>query len=368
MTQDAPELPQLTDRQERILSLIVREYVRRPEPVSSKYLAENELNVSSATIRNEMAVLEELGFVASPHTSAGRVPTEAGYRYFVKRLLKEAELPESERRSIMGQFQASVPDVQAWMRLAVSTLSRTVHSAALVTSPQSTSRSQFKHVELIATQGRLALMVLVLYGGHVRQNMLTLAEPLSQEALSAAAARLNAMCTMLDSEQIRLKGRTLDTPLEREVIDLIADALSEADRSQYSIAYQEGLREALPNLNDGDAVQQALRLLEESSLLGAIFSEALGAQVDGVQVVIGGEGRWSEVRDLSLVLTRYGVDGQAIGLLGLLGPTRMRYGRAIASVRFVAGLMSNLLLNVYTLGDSSGTPNAAPDRPALPPG
>jgi len=348
------------------LALIVREYVRRSEPVSSKYLAENELNVSSATIRNEMAVLEELGFITSPHTSAGRVPTEAGYRYFVKRLLKEVELSETERRSITEQFQASTSDVQAWMRLAVATLARTARSAALVTTPQSTRRSQFKHVELIATQGRMALMVLVLYGGTVRQHMLTLAEAVPQEMLSATAARLNALCDTLDSDQIRLKGRTLDTPLEREVIDLIAESLAEADRNQYNVAYQEGLREVLPDLSDGEAAQQALHLLEGSSLLGAIFSEA-DLHHDGVRVVIGGEGRWAEVRRLSLVLARYGVDEQAIGLIGVIGPTRMRYGRAIASVRFVAGLMSDMLLNVYTVGSGNSGTNTA-DRPALPPG
>ncbi len=357
MNQDAPELPQLTERQERILTLIVRSYTTRPEPVSSKALAENDLNVSSATIRNEMAALEELGFVTSPHTSAGRVPTEAGYRYFVKRLLNEVELSHAEQRAITKHFRASSADVQSWMRLAVSTLARTAHSAALVTTPRATNRSQFKHVELIATQGRIALMVLVLYGGQVRQHMLTLAEPVPQEALSSTAARLNALCDLLDADQVRAKGRTLDITLEREVIDLIADTMHNADASPHTEVYQGGLREVLPEFAEREATQQALHLLEEQSLLDTIFSEALGAHVDGVQVVIGGEGRWSEVRHLSLVLARYGVDEQAVGLLGVLGPTRMRYGRAIASVRFLAGLMSGLLLDVYS--DSNERPGSS---------
>jgi heat-inducible transcriptional repressor len=130
--------------------------------------------------------------------------------------------------------------------------------------------------------------------------------------------------------------------------ELIADTMHNADVSQNTEVYQDGLREVLPEFAEREATQQALHLLEEGSLLDAIFSEALGAQVDGVQVIIGGEGRWSEVRHLSLVLARYGVDEQAVGLLGVLGPTRMRYGRAIASVRFLAGVMTGLLLNAYS--------------------
>ncbi len=358
MNQDAMILPQLTERQEKILALIVREYTTRPEPVGSKYLADTGLNVSSATIRNDMVVLEEMGYIASPHTSAGRVPTEAGYRYFVKRLLNEVELSAEEQRGIADEFHKSA-DVQGWMRQAVATLARTAHSAALVTAPYASS-SQFKHVELIATQGRLVLMVLVLYGGNVRQQMLTLADSLVQEVLSATASRLNALCDGLTAEQIRLKARTLDSPLEREVIDLIADTMQDADAYQHAIAYRDGLSDVLSEFTESAAAQQALRVLEEHSLIGAIFSEMLGEQsadVQDVQVVIGGEGRWSEIRHLSLVLTRYGVIGQATGMLGVLGPTRMRYGRAIASVRYVAGLMSHLLMDVYT--DEAKTANIA---------
>ena len=370
MIQDAPELPHLTDRQERILALIVREYVSRPDPVSSKHLAETELNVSSATIRNDMAVLEELGFVLSPHTSAGRIPTEAGYRYFVKRLLNEIDLSTDEQRQITDQFRTSGSDLQNWMRLAVATLSRTSHAGALVTTPRASRLSQFKHVELIVTQGRLVLMVLVLYGGQVRQQMLTLAEALPQEILSTVAARLNAICDLLDADQVRARGRSFDAPLEREVIELIADTMRIADDSQHAIVYQDGLREMLPEFSEQAAAQQALRVLEEQSLIGAIFNEALGADVGGVQVVIGGEGRWSEVRHLSLVLARYGAGEQSSGLLGVIGPTRMRYGRAIASVRFIAGLMSGLLLDVYNGGSGTigPTPNSSDSLGLKPPG
>ncbi len=346
MNQDAVTPPQLTERQEKILALIVRAYITRPEPVGSKYLADTGLNVSSATIRNEMAVLEELGLVISPHTSAGRIPTEGGYRYFVKRLLNEVELSAEEQQTISADFHNSSADIEGWMRLAVSTLARTARSAALVTTPRA-NNIQFKHVELISTQGRLVLMVLVLYGGSVRQQMLTLADVLPQETLSTAANRLNSLCDTLNSEQVRLKGRTLDLPLEREVMELIAETLSDADSRQHVVAYRDGLSDVLAEFTESEAAQQALRFMEGQTLLSAIFSDAPGEQIDGVQVMIGGEGRFAEVRHLSIILTRYGVTGQATGMLGVLGPTRMRYGRAIASVRYVAGLMSHLLIDVY---------------------
>lgn len=342
---DEPTLAQLTDRQENILALIVRAYVTRPEPVGSKSLTEMGISSSSATVRNEMAVLEELGYISQPHTSAGRIPTETGYRYFVRRLLHDSELTADEQKTIADQFQARTGDLEAGLRLAVATLARTTHGAALVTKPQ-TASGQFKHIELISTQGRLVLMVLVMYGGTVRQQMLTLAETLAQDALSAAATRLNALCDKLNHDQIRQKARILDTLLDRELMELVAETMTDHD-SIPAVAYREGLTGIVSEFEASEGVQQAVRVMEEGSLLGAIVGDQVGAQVGEVKVVIGGEGRWEEIRHLSIVLTRYGVDNQMTGMIGVLGPTRMRYGRAIASVRYVAGLMSGMLVNWY---------------------
>ncbi len=347
MTPDVMEQPELTERQQQILALIVREYINRPEPVGSKHLSEHFLtSISSATIRNDMAALEDLGFVIAPHTSAGRIPTEAGYRYFVKHLLNEAELSPEERHTIAEKFSHAASDLDESMRLAVSTLARTSRGAALVTAPRALS-NQFKHLELISTQGRLVLMVLVLYGGDVRQQMLTFTEPLTQDLLSSAARHLNAACDGLTSEQIRLKSRQADNDLERAILDIIADAIEESDTKQHPVAYREGLSEMLPEFTESEGAQQALRLMEERNVLGGVLSETLDEHIGRVQVVIGGEGRWEELRHLSIVFSRYGVHGQATGSLVVFGPTRMRYGRAIPAVRYIAGLMSSMLVDVY---------------------
>ena len=172
MNIDETVLPELTRRQEEILTYIVRAYTESPEPVSSKYLVETfNLSFSSATIRNEMAVLEELGYITAPHTSAGRVPTESGYRYFVKRLITTGEITSIEKSHISDKLKTIPLASEQWMLLVATMLARTAHTAALVTPPVA-NLSRFKHLELIAIQGRLVLMVIVLDGGAVHQQML----------------------------------------------------------------------------------------------------------------------------------------------------------------------------------------------------
>ncbi|MCC7208121.1 MAG: heat-inducible transcription repressor HrcA [Anaerolineae bacterium] len=356
METDAADLPELTERQERILSLIVREYSSRPdpEPVGSKFLAETYLeNVSSATVRNEMARLEELGLLSAPHTSAGRVPTAKGYRYFVRRLLNEQdrELPAEEKESIARRFDEVHGDPESWLPLAASTLAEAARGAALVTSPTAMN-SQYKHLALISTHGPIVMMVLVLQSGYVRQQVLTLAEALPQESLTAIANRLNGVCAGLTGELVRTKARTMGNELDREILEVAADAMSDVDSGPGQIVYHDGLSDVLPEFREQEGARQVLRVMEERSALQHILSDALNHSIGQVAVIIAGDGRWDEVRHLGLVLSRYGVRGQALGSLVVIGPTRMRYGRAISAVGYVAGLMSNLMIRAY------GSPDA----------
>ena len=176
-------LPSLSSRQEDILTCIVQAYSDRPEPVGSRHLVENfQLNISSATVRNEMAQLEDMGYIAAPHTSAGRVPTAAGFRYFVRRLLQTRSLTRGEQSHISERVGTLQSGMEQWMRRTAALLARSMQTASIVTPPVSQANS-FKHVELISIQGRLALMVLVLTSGSVHQRMLTLAEPVPQTKL-----------------------------------------------------------------------------------------------------------------------------------------------------------------------------------------
>ncbi len=342
-------MDELTSRQEMLLGLIIREYIETAVPVSSKALVDKyKLDFSSATVRNEMVALTEQGFLRQPHTSAGREPTEAGYRYFVQRIVGDNELPVAERRTISHQFYQAPKDIDEWMRLAASVLAHHAHGASLVTAPQQL-KARFKHLELISTQGRMVLLVLVLHGGEVRQQMLTLAEPANQDQLSDAARHIIALGRNQTAEGVLAQAARLPT-LEQEVLRLVAEMMHKAEAFSAGEIFRDGVTNVLaePEFAASETARQALRVLEERTYLEEFLAKTIGPNVAGVQVVIGGENSWQELKECSMVLARYGVAGYTTGAMGVLGPQRMAYGRAISTVRFVAGLMSDLMYEIYS--------------------
>jgi heat-inducible transcriptional repressor len=344
------DMTDLTPRQRAILGLVVREYIREAAPVGSRLLVERyNLGVSSATVRNEMARMEELGYLTHPHTSAGRVPTDLGYRYFVERLLQETELPLAERRTIAHQFQQVRQRFDEWMPLAASVLVRTTRNAALVAAPQVAS-ARYRYLQLLSTQGRMVLLVLVLQGGMVRQQLLTLPEPMSQAVLSEAADRLNQLFAGLSVRGLAARLSELPT-FETQVAQLIIGLMGPSDTSPAEV-YQDGLSELLqePEFSEGEAAQGILRVLGEASFVDAVMADALSPAVGSVRVMIGGEGRFDQLHTCSIVLSRYGVTGLATGALGVVGPTRLGYGRAISAVRFVGNLLSDLVYDAFGAG------------------
>jgi heat-inducible transcriptional repressor len=346
-------MTELSERQKQILALVIRDYIDTAHPVSSKRLLEvYNVENSSATVRNEMGDLTDMGFLRQPHTSAGRVPTEDGYRYFVSQLMGQTELPLPTKRMIIHQFYQAGSDLDRWMRLAASVLAHQSQAASLVTAPHA-ERSVFKHLELISTLGRQVLLILVLSSGEVSQQMLALAEPVTQEKLSSAAQHLNTLLVGMDADGIAALPATLQLEaLENDIIKLIVDELRKSRELLAGEVYRDGLSHVLaePEFSEIDVARNALRILEERPLLEDLISRTVmtSENMGGVQVLIGGEGTWEELKDCSVVLARYGVPGLATGTLGVLGPIRMPYGRTISTVRFVAGLLSNLLVEVLT--------------------
>lgn len=338
----------LSDRQQTILALVVRDYTDSAKPIGSKRLIERyRMEVSSATIRNEMAALTDAGYLRQPHTSAGRVPTEAGYRYFVRGLLGDAELPSAEKRLISHQFHQAHADIDEWVRLSASVLAQHSHAASLVTTPRP-ELAIFKHLKLIATQGQQVLLVLVLQGGDVRQQILTLAKVVGQTQLEAIASQITATCNSKDTARVTEQiDRYSD--LAQDITRLVAEMMERADAVWAGEIHRDGLSNVLsqPEFVNSDSARSALRLLEERSFLEEVLANVLSPNVGGVQVVIGGEGGWEELRECSMVLTRYGAPGYATGALGVLGPTRMAYGRTISAVRYVAGLLTELVMETY---------------------
>ena len=338
-------MTELTERQKTLLLVIIRDYIDAAQPVGSKRLVDRyHLDLSSATIRNEMAALTEMGYLRQPHTSAGRVPTEEGYRLFVSEMMNQAELPQSVQNTISHQFHQARPGVDQWMHLAASVLAHQSQGVSMVTAPRA-EKVRFQHVELISTQGRQLLMVLVLVGGEVSQQLLTLAEPVSQERLSQTAARLNRVLVSLAADDVAAQPGRSDA-LEQDIVTLIAADMRRATESISGEIYTDGLTNVLsePEFSESDDARRALKLFEERSTLQDLLARTtVNSTVGGLQVLIGGEGGWEELRQCSMVLARYGVPGLATGTLGVLGPMRMSYARTIPTVRFVASLLSNLV-------------------------
>ncbi len=341
---------QLTPRQREILKVLVQEYIGSAIPVgSSTVRLAGSLDVSSATIRNELASLEELGYLVQPHTSAGRVPTVRGYRYFVEQLMEQVDLPALEKRMIEHQFYQMRLSLDQWMKLTATVLAHASRAASLVTAPHAV-RSQYKHMELIAIRDVLCLMILVMQDSSIHEEIITLEEPFEQNRLSQLSNRFNAALAGLSAQQVRARIHPDLQGLagwEAQVLSTVVRWMEQIDRNAIHEIYRDGLVNVLqqPEFGDADKFRQIMEILEHRSLLESILSRTL--ESSGVQIIIGGEGDYDAIDDVSLVLSSYGVRNKASGVLGIIGPTRMSYGRAISTVRYVALLMDNLLADLY---------------------
>jgi heat-inducible transcriptional repressor len=338
-------MTELTERQKFILTLVVHEYIRTAAPVTSQHVVEQyHLDMSSATVRNELAVLDHMGFLRQPYVPSGRVPTEEGYRYFVSHLLQDTELPGATRRTITHQFYQMQNDIDSWMRLSASVLAQQSSGVSLVTAPHS-EQARFKHVELVSTRGRQVLMVLVMVGGEIHQRIQSLGEPVNQESLSLAASKLTNLFADKGSEGIRALRAGLQG-VEQEAADWILTEMDQANTQVAGEVYLDGMSNVLaePEFQESVSAHRALRMVEDRSRMQDLLSRTLNTSASGdVQVLIGGEGNWDELREFSIVLARYGTPGLITGTLGVVGPMRMPYGRTISTIRFLSSLLGELI-------------------------
>jgi heat-inducible transcriptional repressor len=334
-----------TPRREKILNIVVEEYISKGVPVGSEHVAGKGLGVSSATIRNEMMALEEEGYIMHPHTSAGRVPTEKGYRRYIETLMGYARLTQDEQLMIRHQFHQVERVVEEWARLAAAILSGMVHNAALVTLPKPVE-ARLKHLELVSLHELFVLLVLVLKEAKLRQQVLTLQEPVSQEDLSASARKLTADYTGLTASQISAKNKKV-MPLEKQMTNAIVDMMEAEEQEEYEEPYVDGLRHMLrqPEFASSEKIAALMEVLEQKSLLKSFLPRAIRGE--GVQVFIGRENKEKAMRDCSVIVTRYGIPGEVGGALGVMGPIRMEYDRAIPTVRFLSKVMSELVGDLY---------------------
>jgi len=355
----------LTERRQLILKLVIQEFVATATPVASETLVRKYgLGFSSATVRNELAALEELGYLTHLHTSAGRVPTDAGYRFFVENLMERTALSLAEQRMIRHQFYQVRGELDQWIQLAGAVLARTAQTASLVTSPRVAERLRFRSIELVGIHETMGLAVIVFHGGIVKQQTVALDAARPAEELRRSAGRITdrlADLSLAEVEEALAADASHAPPhfsdFERSVVEIVARSMQAFEEQAREQIYSDGLIEMLtqpefiPSLARDDAeravqrMRRALEILKNGRGLGPLIPQALAS--DGVQVIIGGENSADEMREYSVVLARYGVDGAVAGVLGVLGPTRMAYPRSISTVRYISSLMSDLLGELY---------------------
>ena len=345
---------ELTDRQRSVLRAVVEDYVLTAVPVGSKALVTRYgLHVSPATVRSAMAELESLGLLSHPHTSAGRVPSDLGYRLYVESLMREADLDTTDRLTIRHQFSQVQLTSNEWLRLAASILAGSTHSASVVT-PARARRARFGHVQLVALADGSRLLVMVLADGNVTQRRLDRSglerrlpdEALDQAALDNAASILNSDLGGLSAPHVR--RRTPKMPaLPAHVGEILAGMLEEADSVVVEDVFTDGIVHVLeqPEFAEGSKLRSILEVLQRSDFLAQLVPVL--TRHGGVHVIIGRENTNDAMQEVSLVFAPYGAPDRALGLLGVLGPTRMRYPRAIPTVRYLSTLMNELINSEY---------------------
>lgn len=354
---------EMTERRRQLLKLLIQEYVATSAPVASEHLLRRHgLNVSSATIRNELATLEELGFLTHLHTSAGRIPTDAGYRFFVENLMEQPVLPIHEERTIRHQFAQVQTTLDQWLNLAGSVMARRAQNVSVVLPPR-VSLARLRNVHLIAVHDTLALVVVVLHDGMVRQQTLVLDSVHSQADLTKVAHMVNELGHDASIVHIRERLEQLDAsidPLVRAVCELACSTMRQYEEALNSDVRADGLLEMLnhPEFAQTERIKHMLELVQTGNVLAPVLPQV--TRSDGVQVIIGTEHQHPEMRDMSMVLARYGVDDEIVGVLGVVGPMRMPYARAIATVRAIAAVMSDLV------GELHGEPRSERDDTKAP--
>ena len=334
----------LTQRREAILGLVVDEYIETALPVSSRALVNrHELPLSSATIRNELAHLEEDGYITHPYTSAGRVPSDLGYRHYVEVLMLEEPIGADEQRTIEHQLHQVQGGLDEWLSLTATILASAVESVAIVTRPRA-SDTHLKHAQLVELHDDLALLVAVMDDGRVGQRMLNLSRPYSQPQLNARAERINSLLGRADASRAHAAALQSDDEDDGAIIEAVASLISEQRVAEET--YLDGLRSVLqqPEFTDADRLRDAVDRLNTYHLR-TLLEQAPAAEPGATRVLIGREHGDELMREWSVVIASYG-DGESSGTVAVLGPTRMPYQRSIPRVRYVATLMSSLLHEV----------------------
>ncbi|MFP3880096.1 MAG: heat-inducible transcriptional repressor HrcA [Dehalococcoidia bacterium] len=327
-------------RRETVLRVIVEDYITGAVPVASKAIVEKYgLKVSPATIRNDTAYLEKEGYIVHPHHSAGSVPTDKAYRYYVELIGEDIELPPVDEYLTYQISQEVKEGLEQWLRTVAGLLARLVSNLVVITSPKAV-RCRFKHLDLVALQDFMTLLIVVLYEAKVRRQVLSFNRRVSQDELTQLANKLTFTYAGMTSDEILIKKEGLSSE-ERQISECLAEMIAAEDKLEYGEPYLEGLRLLLshPEFADSPRVLGIMEVLEGEGWLRNIFAQ--GFRKGEVKVLIGEENPEPALQDLSLVTSQYGVPDKGSGIVGVIGPKRMDYARTISSLNCLSALLND---------------------------
>ncbi|MFC6332471.1 heat-inducible transcriptional repressor HrcA [Paenibacillus septentrionalis] len=337
----------LTERQRLILKAIVDDYIRSAEPVGSRSISKrDDVSFSPATIRNEMADLEDLGYLEQPHTSAGRIPSTLGYRYYVDHLLKQTDQTDLDidKVKIRSFLTEELNRMEQVIQHAALVLSNLTNYTSILLGPETFSNA-LKHFGLVPINEHTAVAIIVTDTGHVENRTVTIPSGLSMDQLQKVTNILNTK--LAGVPLIHLKSKLYSEvaqELERYVghfeglINVIDDALKQGDEHR---VYMSGTTNMLiqPEFKDVDKVKTILDMLEETHTVMQLFS----SQPQGIRVRIGTENAHQAIADCSLITATYAIDGNVLGTIGILGPTRMEYGKVIRYLDVISKDMTTIM-------------------------
>jgi heat-inducible transcriptional repressor len=339
-------------RSQAILRAVIEDYVATATPVGSHALVERyRLGVSTATVRNVLAELELEGYLTHPHTSAGRIPTDEGYRWYVESVIESALMPEVNQLMIRHQFGQVEFASEQWFRLAASTIASLTRAAGLAT-PAKPPATRVRRIDLVSINDRLASLVVILREGSIKQSLVTLETAEDQADLTLVAGVLNELISGRTASQADAALRTIDPQLPHaslvaRVGERIVRTLHDYDADAVEDVFSDGLLNVMgaPEFAESEKLRRVFSALENRAYLGDLVARV--AASGAVSVFIGHENSAPDMREVALVLAPYGRPGQAVGVVGVLGPTRLAYPEAIGTVRFVSGLMNELVDHLY---------------------
>ncbi len=334
----------LDARKKNVLLAIVQDYIATAEPVGSRTIARKyKLGVSPATIRNEMADLEEMGFIEQPYTSAGRVPSDRGYRYYVDHLMKREELTLDEEKMVLNSYLTKVQDVGEVLRRTGNLLSQITNYTAVVLTTHY-GKGTFRHIQIIHMGPGQAMVVLVSDSGAVQHRIIDVPDTIGPDDLDTISRVLNHKLQGKSIKNIRLtliKEIYFELARQKHVLNMAMDLIQESLTVKTGEkVYLGGIFNILnqPEFHNVEKVKTLLSLLEQEKELSNIIEGVFDAR--GVTVRIGEELDNERIKDCSVVMASYGMDGKPVGGIGLLGPTRMDYARAYAVVEYITSNLS----------------------------